>query len=361
MAADPPAHRARASREGASSKAASREAASEDIATLDDGIMGDALAAALLPERPARAHKGTFGRLLVVAGSLDYAGAALLAASAATRAGAGLVVLAIPASLQPLFAGRVLEVTTLGLPEQTPGVADPDGAIAAFAQRAHDALVVGPGLAVGAATDELVVRLMAGEGDSSPAAAADRALAPAVIDAEALNGLARRPGWWREARRPAVLTPHPGEFLRLADADTSLAEVRPAAGDAERAAAATGAARSWRQVVVLKGAGTVIAAPDGAIAVAPFEDPALATAGSGDVLAGTIGGLLAQGRSPWDAARLGVYLHGMAGEAVREALGDSGAVASDLLVQLPLARRRLVVARNSQRPLGFSANRGERS
>ena len=334
-----------------------------DIATLDGAIMDDALAAELLPERPARAHKGTFGRLLVIAGSLDYAGAALLAASAAARAGAGLVVLAMPASLQPLFAGRVLEVTTLPLPEQGPGVADPDGAIAAFTQRAHDALVVGPGLMVGAATDELVVRLMAGEGDGAPADAADRGvLAPAVIDAEALNGLARRPGWWRDARRAAVLTPHPGEFLRLSDADPALAEVRPAAGDAERAAAAAGAARSWRHVVVLKGARTVIASPDGDIAVAPFEDPALATAGSGDVLAGTIGALLAQGRSPWDAARLGVYLHGMAGEAVREALGDSGAVASDLLIQLPLARRRLVAAlKRAQRPLGFAANRGERT
>ena len=337
-----------------------------EIAPIDD-----ALAAELLPERPARAHKGTFGRLLVLAGSLDYAGAALLATSAGTRAGAGLVVLAVPASLQPLFAGRVLEVTTLSLPEQSPGVVDPDGAIEAFARRAHDALVVGPGLTVGAATDELVVRLMAGEGDSAPGGAGDRApdglgdrpgLAPAVIDAEALNALARRPGWWRDARRSAVLTPHPGEFLRLSDADPALAEVRPATADPERAAAATAAARSWRQVVVLKGARTVIGYPDGAIAVAPFEDPALATAGSGDVLAGTIGALLAQGRSPWDAARLGVYLHGMAGEAVREALGDSGAVASDLLLQLPLARRRLVAARDrAGRPLGFAANRGERS
>lgn len=346
-------------------------AAEADIATLGEPVMDDALAADLLPERPPRAHKGTFGRLLIVAGSLDYAGAALLAASAGARAGAGLVVLAIPASLQPLFAGRVLEVTTLRLPEQSPGVVDPDGAIAAFAQRAHDALVVGPGLIVGAATDELVVRLMGGEGDSAAGGAADgrtgheaerNTIAPAVIDAEALNALARRPGWWRDARRPAVLTPHPGEFLRLSDADPGLVDVRPAAGDTERAAAATQAARSWRQLVVLKGARTVIAAPDGAMAVAPFEDPALATAGSGDVLAGTIGALLAQGRSPWDAARLGVYLHGMAGEAVREALGDSGAVASDLLVQLPLARRRLVAARErAGRPLGFAANRGERT
>jgi hydroxyethylthiazole kinase-like uncharacterized protein yjeF len=355
VAADP--------REAISREATLLEAASLDIATLARAEMDDALAAELLPERPARAYKGTFGRLLILAGSLDYAGAALLAASAAARAGAGLVVLAVPASLQPLFAGRVLEVTTLGLPEREPGVVGPDGAIRALAQRAHEALVLGPGLIPGSATDELVKRVLAGEGESEtrPARAPASALAPAVVDAEALNGLARRPHWWRDARRAAVLTPHPGEFLRLSDADPALGDVRPAAGDAERAAAATAAARSWRQVVVLKGARTVVASPDGAIAVAPFEDPALATAGSGDVLAGTIGALLAQGRSPWDAARLGVYLHGMAGEAVRDALGDSGAVASDLLIQLPLARRRLVAARErASRPLGFAANRGER-
>src|SRR5439155_13838734 len=145
-----------------------------------------------------------------------------------------------------------------------------------------------------------------------------------------LNGLARRPGWWREARRPAILTPHPGEFARLGGADPALGTLRPAGNEHERASAATAGARSWGQVVVLKGARTVIAAPDGAIAVAPFANPALATAGSGDVLSGTIGALIAQGRSPWDAARLAVYLHGMAGEALRDTFGDSGAVASDL-------------------------------
>jgi len=344
------------------------------------GLLDDDAAAALLPERPARAHKGTFGRLIVIAGSLDYAGAALLVAGAAARTGAGLVTLAVPASLQPVFAGRVVEVTTLGLPEREPGIVDPSAAAEALAQRPHEALVVGPGLRAGPATGELVARVLAGNGDGRasegggpvpagdagrepvPAGDAGREPVPAVVDAEALNALAARPGWWRGERRPAVFTPHPGEFGRLAAGDPELAEARPDGEDAERLAAATGAARRWGHVVVLKGARTVIASPDGAAVVAPFENPALASAGTGDVLAGAIGALLAQGLSPWDAARLGVYLHGLAGEAVRETLGDAGTVASDLLVQLPLARRRLTAIRQrARRPLGFAAPLGERS
>ena len=324
------------------------------------GLLDDDAAAALLPERPARAHKGTFGRLIVIAGSLDYAGAALLVAGAAARTGAGLVTLAVPASLQPVFAGRVVEVTTLGLPEREPGIVDPSAAAEALAQRPHEALVVGPGLRAGPATGELVARVLAGNGDGR--ASEGGGPVPAVVDAEALNALAARPGWWRGERRPAVFTPHPGEFGRLAAGDPELAEARPDGEDAERLAAATGAARRWGHVVVLKGARTVIASPDGAAVVAPFENPALASAGTGDVLAGAIGALLAQGLSPWDAARLGVYLHGLAGEAVRETLGDAGTVASDLLVQLPLARRRLTAIRQrARRPLGFAAPLGERS
>ena len=324
------------------------------------GLLDDDAAAALLPERPARAHKGTFGRLIVIAGSLDYAGAALLVAGAAARTGAGLVTLAVPASLQPVFAGRVVEVTTLGLPEREPGIVDPSAAAEALAQRPHEALVVGPGLRAGPPTGELVARVLAGNGDGR--ASEGGGPVPAVVDAEALNALAARPGWWRGERRPAVFTPHPGEFGRLAAGDPELAEARPDGEDAERLAAATGAARRWGHVVVLKGARTVIASPDGAAVVAPFENPALASAGTGDVLAGAIGALLAQGLSPWDAARLGVYLHGLAGEAVRETLGDAGTVASDLLVQLPLARRRLTAIRQrARRPLGFAAPLGERS
>jgi hydroxyethylthiazole kinase-like uncharacterized protein yjeF len=298
-------------------------------------LLDDDAAAALLPARAARGHKGTFGKLLVLAGSLDYAGAALLVCRAAGRAGVGLVTLAVPESLQPLFAAKVVEATTMALPEDDVEEVDPEPALARILDHDHDALVVGPGLRPGLATTELVRALTTVPDDPEPG--------PAVLDAEALRCLASVDGWWEAAMRRCVLTPHSGEFARLransgrdARADGDLNE-----DDAARIRAATAAAREWGQVVVLKGARTVIAAADGSVAVAPFENPALASGGTGDVLSGTIGSLLAQGLEPFAAARLGVYLHGMAGEAVRERIGDSGLLASDLPDALALSRRRL--------------------
>lgn len=313
----------------------------------DVSLLDDATAASLLPARPADAHKGTFGRVVVVAGSLDYAGAALLVAGAAARAGAGLVTLAVPASLQPVVAGRILEITTRGLAETATGEIDATRALAELVDVAHDALIVGPGLAPLASTGDLVRGLLSTDQAGS---------GPVVVDAEALNALAREPGWATAVRRPAIVTPHPGEFARLCHADPALARwAEPAADDHERAAAARAAASAWGVVVVLKGARTVVASPDGPVTRAPFANPALGTAGSGDVLAGVIGALLAQGSSTWDAARLGVYLHGMAGEAARDALGDAGVVAPDLLLQLPLAWRRLAALRRGRGRLGFAA------
>lgn len=310
----------------------------------DDGVSG------LLPERPRRGHKGTFGKLLVVAGSLDYAGAALLVCRAAGRTGAGLVTLAVPESLQPLFAAKVVEATTMGLPEDDVEEVDPEPALARILDHDHDAIVLGPGLRPGLATAELVRELLAqAEGDASP---------PIVLDAEALRSLASMDGWWDAARRAAVLTPHPGEFERL-----RVGSGREPGGDGDlveddeaRAAAARDAAETWGQVVVLKGAKTVVAAPDGSVAVAPFENPALASGGTGDVLAGAIGALLAQGVEPYAAARLGVYLHGLAGDAVRERIGDAGLLASDLPDAIAVARKRLAAVaerRASSGRLGF--------
>ena len=178
---------------------------------LDDDIVG-----ALLPERPARGHKGSFGKLLVIAGSLDYAGAALLVCRAAGRSGVGLVTLAVPESLQPLFAAKVVEATTMALPEDDVEEVDPEPAIARILDHEHDAIVVGPGLRPGLATTELVRSLLpiAGETDA----------APLVLDAEALRSMATMDGWWTGERRPAVLTPHAGEFARL----------RAGSGDATR-------------------------------------------------------------------------------------------------------------------------------
>lgn len=318
--------------------------------------LDDASASALVPTRDARGHKGAFGKLLVIAGSLDYAGAALLVCRAAGRAGVGLVTLAVPESLQPLFAAKVVEATTMALPEDDVEEIDPEPALARILDHEHDAIVVGPGLRPGLATAELVRLLIAAPGEAPP---------PLVLDAEALRSLATMDRWWTGVRRPAVLTPHAGEFDRLRagsgldpGADGDLAD-----DDAARVAAARDAAATWGQVVVLKGARTVIAAGDeaGSVSVAPFENPALASGGTGDVLAGAIGALLAQGLVPYDAARLGVYLHGVAGDGIRERFGDAGLLASDLPDGLALARKRLATIADRRRAgkrVGFSLQPG---
>jgi hydroxyethylthiazole kinase-like uncharacterized protein yjeF len=297
-------------------------------------LLDDQIAADLLPIRDKRGHKGAFGKVLVLAGSLDYAGAALLVCRAAGRAGAGLVTLAVPESLQPLFAAKVIEATTMALPEDDVEEIDPEPALARILDHEHDAIVIGPGLRPGLATTELVRLLLASSDDGA---------APIVLDAEALRSLASIEGWWSGDHRPSVLTPHAGEFARLraGSGDDPAADGDLADDDTARATAARDAAAAWGQVLVLKGARTVIAAPDGRIAVAPFENPALASGGTGDVLAGTIGSLLAQRLAPYDAARLGVYLHGLAGDAVRDRIGDAGLLASDLPDPIALARKRL--------------------
>lgn len=346
------------------------EAASAAATPAAGGLptLDDRAAAALLPPRPVRGHKGTFGKVLVIAGSLDYAGAALLVCRSAGRAGAGLVTLAVPESLQPLFAAKVVEATTMALPEDGIEEVDPEPSIARILDHDHDAIVLGPGLRPGLTTAELVRQLlrapeeMEARGDAADDSgddAADRpAPAPIVLDAEALRSMATLGAWWEQATRPCVLTPHPGEFARLregagieAGADGDLAD-----DDAARATAALDAARAWGQVVILKGARTVIAEPDGSGAVLPFENPALATGGTGDVLAGIVGALLAQGLAPGAAARLGAYLHGLAGDAVRERIGDAGLLASDLPDAVPTARKRLAaIAEREQsgKRLGF--------
>jgi len=315
-------------------------------------VIDDRAAAALLPERPARGHKGTFGKVLVIAGSLDYAGAALLVCRAAGRAGAGLVTLAVPESLQPLFAAKVVEATTLALPEDDVEEVDPEPSLARILDHDHDAVIVGPGLRPGLATAELVRMLLA-------ASDGDGRGVPMVLDAEALRSMATLGEWWSATNRQCVLTPHPGEFERLREG-SGLEPASPddlGADDAARSAAASAAATAWHQVVVLKGAKTVVAEPDGGVAIAPFENPALASGGTGDVLAGIIGALLAQGLTTGAAAQLGVYLHGSAGELVRERLGDAGLLASDLPDAVPMVRKRLAALADRQRTgkrLGFA-------
>jgi hydroxyethylthiazole kinase-like uncharacterized protein yjeF len=299
-----------------------------------------------LPQRPMASNKGTFGRVLVVAGSRQYAGAARLAAEACYRAGAGLVTIACPASVQPLIAPALAEATWLPLPETDGALSERAAALIRERLAAYDVLLIGPGLTQADSTHQCVIDVLKAPPPNVRAA---------VIDADALNVLPVDPNWRGRARAenvhvpnwhtriglPAVLTPHPGEMARLLG--STVADVQ-----ADRLAAATKAAADWQQVIVLKGAHTVIAAPDGRAAISPYATPLLATAGTGDVLAGTIAGLLAQGADPFDAAGCGVYLHGMAAEEIGEEMGDRGMLAGDLLREIPRAIRTVLHGRPSR-------------
>ncbi len=284
-------------------------------------LLDAAAAAALLPARDPRGHKGTHGTVVAVAGSLDYAGAALMTGAAAVRAGAGLVMICVPASLQPHVAGRIPELITRGLPESRPYEVDAAAAAADVAGMDGDALLVGPGLKPGRGTTRLVQALLAADGP------------PAVVDAGALTVLSQVPRWWTRLGRPVILTPHPGEFARLG----RVAGV----SDESRWEAARAAAGEWGVVVVLKGAHTVIADREGRGFMAPFEVPALGSGGTGDILAGVIASLVGQGVPPFEAAALGVYLHARAGELVSAEQGDAGLMATDLLAVIPRVRHML--------------------
>jgi NAD(P)H-hydrate epimerase len=306
------------------------------------------LARELLPERPRNAHKGTFGKALVVAGSPNYTGAAYLASAAATRVGTGLVTLCLAQSLHPVLASKLTEVTFLLLPHDLGALVPQATRLITERSPECDALLVGPGLGTEDSTARFVHQLLAmqqevrreqlgfvhAKEDKATEEEGPTVLPPLVIDADGLNALARVGPWWEALPVQAVLTPHPGEMSRLMDC--SLEEV-----ERDRLGSAVRAAEQWKQVVVLKGAYSVIAAPDGRAAISPFANPGLATAGTGDVLAGSIVGFLAQGLSLYEAAVLGVYCHGAAGEMATETLGNAGVVASDLLPLLPLALKEL--------------------
>ena len=291
-------------------------------------LMTDGNMRPMLPLRPSDSHKGSFGRTMVVAGSLNYIGAAYLAGSAATRVGSGLVTIALPASVQMAVAGKATEPTYLPLAESSPGVALPSSAGDVLdALGDYNSLLIGCGMGQAAYMQKFIEAVLYSGGSSS-----EDKLPPTVVDADGLNTLARTERWWERFPDTAILTPHPGEMARLTGMSTGQVQ-------ADRIGSGVESAARWNKIVVLKGAHTVVAYPDGRAKVSPFANPGLATAGTGDVLAGSIAGLLSQGVSPEDAAALGVYLHGMAGERVCGRLGDTGMVASDLLPELPLAIR----------------------
>ncbi len=308
------------------------------IRVADIGIPADLIAAAkipvtlleatdirpFLPKRPRTAHKGTFGHAGIIAGSAGKTGAAAMAAMAALRTGAGLVTVAVPRSVSDVLEAKLLEAMTYPVPEtETRGMSkqalEP---LLAFAAD-KTALAIGPGLGTHPETEALVHNLLV------------EAQRPMVLDADGINAFAGHADMLNRASGPLILTPHPGEMARLLG--TTAADIqRDRSGAASRLACARNAC------VVLKGAGTIVAAPDGRLAVNSTGNPGMATAGTGDVLTGILVGLLAQGLSTWEAACAGVYLHGLAGDLAASEQGEAGLIAGDVIRAIPRAIQQVV-------------------
>lgn len=295
-----------------------------------------------LPDRPRDAHKGTFGRALIVAGSVNFPGAVVLAGESAYRVGAGLVTLAVPSEIQSSLVPRLPEATWILLPHELGAISEEAAEVLEEDLAKSQALLVGPGFGQDSVTAEFLKRLLREErtaahtrigflhGEGQLEAEPPR-LPPTVLDADGLKLVTQIPEWWKRLPRATVLTPHPGEMAVLTGETKESIQ-------ADRVQTARHWAAEWGHVVVLKGAFSVVASPDGAAAVLPFATAALARAGTGDVLAGAIVGLLAQGVLPYQAAVLGAYLHARAGEIAAEELETTASVlAGDVADALPAA------------------------
>lgn len=296
------------------------ESAAEPEESVDLFTANDA--AALLPERNPTGHKGSFGRILVVGGSRGMAGAPRLSALGSFRSGAGYVTIAPPQSIVPDIASSLMEAVLRPLPDvSSKGVL----ALRALGEvraliAAHDAHVLGPGLGRHHETSELIRRVV------------DTLRTPGVLDADALFAIGNING--RTFEVPHILTPHDGEFSRLFGAEPPV-EITP------RIARVRDVAVKQKITLLLKGSPTLVASPQGAVTLNPTGNCGMATAGSGDVLAGVIGTFLAQGLPPYDAARLGAYVHGHAGDLIARKSGMRGMMAGDIAASLPPALHQL--------------------
>ena len=243
-----------------------------------------------------------------------------MTALAALRVGTGLVTVAVPSSVNDVLEAKLLEVMTLPMPETKSRTFARSGLerLLAFAT-ARDAVVIGPGLTIHPETVDLVQEFV------------KRIDKPCVLDADALNALAGKASLLIECKRPPIITPHPGEMARLETEATTQSV------NQDRLGTATRFARERGVFVILKGARTVIARPDGLAAICPTGNPGMATAGTGDVLTGMVGGLLAQGLSPWDSACTATYIHGLAGDLAANLHGQASMLARDLIQQIPHA------------------------
>jgi len=288
-----------------------------EVGHLQRNLLTREMVSQWLPSRSTLAHKGNCGRVLVVAGSLGMTGAACLAAEGAARAGAGLVTLAVPEDLQKLVAAKLTEVMTVGLPstpEHTFSMQAGEN-ILALAER-MDVVALGPGMTTHPETAALLHLLLS------------NLKTPFVLDADGLNCLAGHTEIFKSVTVPFVITPHPGEIARLMNKTT--AEIQQ-----NRVAVAEQAARDYGPVVLLKGAKTLIASPQGTLYINPTGNPGMATGGSGDVLTGIVAGLMAQGMDALTGAAAGAFLHGLAGDRAAAKKGQRGLLASDLLTFLP--------------------------
>ncbi len=293
---------------------------------------------AIMPKRPLNSNKGTYGKALVIGGSGAYIGAPALASLGAYRVGAGLVTIAAPAHIIPILAAQNLETTWLPLPipealseEKRDAITNAAASMAYTQMPNYTAMLIGPGLGHALNVYALIESLFN---------YAEGRIPPLVIDADGLNMLATMQSWWARLPRRTILTPHPGEMARLARTNNEGIAWRTNTRtiQANRIGIAAEKAADWGCIVVLKGAYTVIADPDGRMGVLPFAEPALARAGTGDVLAGMITGLLAQGLDPFDAACAGAYIHAYAGRLAAQHLGTRASVlASDVVAAIPAA------------------------
>lgn len=314
----------------------------EDLAALQDPkteVADEVSIAGLLPERPLTAHKGTFGTALIAAGSVNYTGAAVLAGEAAYRVGAGLVQLAVPGPIHAALAGRFPEATWVLLPHEQ-GVISRDASEVLAKNLEHaTALLIGPGFGMEDTTREFIENLLKGKVSGKKATTRigfvhqesekkeekNSQLPHMIFDADGLKLLAKVPDWQKLLPAPAILTPHPGEMEVL----TGLTKEEI---QSNRQEIASRYAKEWGHVVVLKGAFTVVASPEGRVTIIPVASPALARAGTGDVLAGLIVGLRAQGLEAFDAAVAGAWIHAQAGLYAADDLGTTASVlAGDVL------------------------------
>jgi NAD(P)H-hydrate epimerase len=270
-----------------------------------------------LRPRSGDAHKGGTGHLFIIAGSPGKTGAAAMTAMAAMRAGAGLVTVGLPKSLNPAVEPIILEAMTCPLPENSEGFLSEDSFDAIMHNlTGKKCVAIGPGLGTDSSTKKLILEVLRSSS------------LPVVIDADGLNLLVGETSLLKKIKVPVILTPHPGEMSRLTGNTVELIQK-------DRISCARDFAREFKVNLVLKGAGTVIAHPDGNVFINPSGNPGMASGGMGDILTGIIAGFVAQGYPADEAARIGVYLHGKAGDRLAESMGPFGFIASDILNAIP--------------------------